>query len=269
MNKIYGQRSDLPVEVIKNGVFRINEFDGTNCYLVVGEKNALLIDCGTGFCDMRACVRQSTSLPIILAATHGHGDHIGGRGQFEKIYIHRDDCKRLNIFQGGMLFRKIFVKFNKPVTDHGFCTKDVLKPEFKTEIVPFDDGFVFDLGGKTVRAKHTPGHSKGSVAFIDEEDKIIFSGDNVCDALWMQLPGCTSIEEWLPSAKWLREASKTYDVYWGHRVAKLTTEYIAQVITWGEELVSKTKKNTLFYSIKQYPKQPDGIIYRTDRVLKK
>lgn len=176
-------RSDLPVTELAENVYLLNEFDGTNCYLVVGSEKALLIDCGTGFCDIRGAAEKLTDLPITLAATHGHGDHIGGAGQFEEIYIHRADCERLNKAQMSLLFRKAFLASNAPVKSHGFKTSDVKPGKYKAKIIPMDDGHIFDLGGKSVRVKHTPGHSRGSVAFIDEQDKIIFSGDNVCDAL--------------------------------------------------------------------------------------
>lgn len=51
-------RSDLPVTKLAENVYLLNEFDGTNCYLVVGEKRALLIDCGTGFCDLRGAAEK-------------------------------------------------------------------------------------------------------------------------------------------------------------------------------------------------------------------
>ena len=62
-------RSDLPVTKLAENVYLLNEFDGTNCYLVVGSEKALLIDCGTGFCDIRGAAEKLTDLPIILAAT--------------------------------------------------------------------------------------------------------------------------------------------------------------------------------------------------------
>lgn len=262
-------RNDLPIEKLSENVYRLNEFDGTNCYLIVGEEKAMLIDCGTGFCDIRGCVEKITDKPIILVATHGHGDHIGGLGQFEKLYIHREDNKLLNRLQRTYFARFLLTLFNKSVRDNGFSPFDIIKNKYKTQIIPIDDGCVFDLGGKTVRVHHTPGHSIGSVAYIDETDKIIFSGDNVCDALWMHLPGSTSIEEWLPGAKWLYDKSCDYRVYWGHRVANLTKEYIGTVIGWGEEILKHQKKNATISKITQYPAQPDGIIYRTGNVYKK
>lgn len=141
-------RSDLPVTKLAENVYLLNEFDGTNCYLVVGSEKALLIDCGTGFCDIRDAAEKLTDLPIILAATHGHGDHIGGAGQFEEIYIHRADCEMLNKAQMSLLFRKVFLAANAPVKSHGFKMGDVKPGKYKTKIIPMDDGHIFDLGGK-------------------------------------------------------------------------------------------------------------------------
>lgn len=262
-------RNDMPIEKLSENVYRLNEFDGTNCYLIEGEKKALLIDCGTGFCDIRGCAEKITDKPIILAATHGHGDHIGGLGQFEKLYMHKDDISAVNLIQKTYFARFMVTLFNKPVRDNGFSPFDIMKNKYKTKIVPIDDGYVFDLGGKIIRVHHTPGHSRGSVAYIDETDKIIFSGDNVCDALWMHLPGATSIEEWLPSAKWLYDMSSEYEVYWGHRVAHLSKEYIGTVIGWGEEILKTQKKNAVISKTVQYPNQADGIIYKTGNVYKK
>lgn len=257
----------IPITEIRKNVFLINEFDGTNCYLVVGTEKALLIDCGTGFCDLRKACEEITDLPITLIATHGHVDHIGGAGQFEKVYIHKDDCKFINKLQMTMLLRKAFLAGNDTIKANGFSSKNITKPKFKTEIIPIDENFTIELGGKVISIKHTPGHTVGSIAIIDEYDKIIFSGDNVCDALWMQLPGATTIEEWLPNAKWLYEKSKEYAVYWGHRTPKLESEYIKKVITWGEEIL-KNNQNTILSHTKQYPNQTDGIIYKTNKIHK-
>lgn len=261
-------RKDLPIKEICKNVYLINEFDGTNCYLIVGSEKALLIDCGTGFCDLRGACEEITDKPIILVATHGHCDHIGGAGQFESMYIHKDDCQLINKIQLSTLARKIFLASNPAVKAHGFTTKDVKKGKHKTNIVPISEGHSFNLGDKVITVHHTPGHTKGSIALIDDADKLVFSGDNVCDALWMQLPGATTLEEWLPSAHWLRKISKTHRVFWGHRVSELTTEYIDTVINWGTEII-KEHQNTRLPLTKQYPNQSDGIIYKTNKVRKK
>lgn len=259
----------LNVREIGKGVYLLDELSGANCYLVVGSEKALLVDCGTGYCDLKGTVESLTSLPVEVIATHGHVDHIGGAGAFKEIFIHYADTKPVNRIQFTVPARKLFASGIAGAKEQGMKISDVKKGEYKTKFIPIDESFRFDLGGKEIKIKHTPGHTVGSIAVIDETDKYIFSGDNVCDALWMFLPGSTSIEQWLPSAQWLYEMSKSYRIFWGHRNAELTSEYILQVVTWGREILAKTKKNALFSKKKQYPEREDGIIYMTGKVFKK
>lgn len=262
-------RSDLKVVKLKEGTYLLDEFGGTNCYLVIGTEKALLIDCGTGFCDLRGAVEKITDLPIEVVATHAHVDHMGGRHQFDKIYVHHDDWTWKNKIQCSYLFRKVAVRFIFPVRKEGIKSRDVHYPKKKAKIMLIDEGYEFDLGNKIIKVKHLPGHSVGSIALVDETDKTVFSGDCVCDALWLQLPGATTVEEWMPSAKWIEKMSLTHDVFWGHRVPKLQTEYISLVISWAEEILRSRKGNSILPRIKRYPDQEDGIVYRTSRIFAK
>lgn len=270
MKKTLPFRSDLPVTKITENVYLLDEFGGTNCYLVIGETGALLIDCGTGFCDLRGAVRKLTDLPLTVVATHGHVDHLGGAGQFEEIYVPEKDCNKTALkIHRSWAVRMAFFLYSNPVKLNGFKAGNLQKPEMDTKIIPFGEDKTFDLGGKVITVKNTPGHTRGSVALIDEKDGIVFCGDNVCDMLWLFVPGCSSVEEWMPGAQWLYEMSKTHRVFWGHRTPELSTEYIGQVIGYGKGILENTKKNAKFSKIAQYPKQPDGIFYRTGNVFKK
>ncbi|MBQ5996134.1 MAG: MBL fold metallo-hydrolase [Clostridia bacterium] len=263
------EKTVMPYEEISKGVYLINEYDGVNCYLVLGSEKALLIDCGTGTGDFKATVGKITDLPLSVLATHGHVDHIGGADQFPFVYVYRDDCKTLNRLQTSLLLRKLFVCANGAMKARGVGAKDVKKGAYKPKLVPIDESFTLDLGSKTITVKHTKGHTVGSIAVIDEEDGIIFSGDNVCDALWMHMPGAASLEEWLPGAQWLYEKSLKYKIYWGHRTPRLESDYILQVINWGKEILASHGKNSFLAKTKQYPAREDGIIYKTNKVYKK
>lgn len=259
---------DYPLTEIAKDTYLINEFDGTNCYLIVGDEKALLIDCGTGVSDLKGFCEKLCNKPIMLVATHGHCDHIGGAGQFSELYIHKEDTAFINRIQLTPFARKIFLLNMPDLKSHGFKLKDIKKGEYKTKIIPIEDGYRFELGGREITVHHTPGHSKGSIALIDEKEKLIFSGDNVCDALWMQLPGATSLEEWLPSAEWLYDMSENYRVFWGHRVPELKRDYIAKVIEWGKAII-ESEKNSPLPIKRQFPKQEDGIIYNAHKVHEK
>ena len=257
------------VTLLHDGIYLIDELGGTNCYLVVGTKKALLIDCGTGFADLLGTVRDITDLPLTVVATHGHVDHIGGAAPFPEIYVHKDDTAFLNRIQKSLFMRKVFALGAGDARRQGVKLSDVKRPDYKTKLIAIDESWSPDIGGKEIRIKHTPGHTKGSIAIIDETDKVIFSGDNVCDALWMFLPGAVTIEEWIPGAQWLYDMSLSYEVYWGHRTPRLESDYIMQVINWAKEIMADSEKNAFISRKKQYPDRVDGIIYRTGKIFRK
>ena len=44
---------NLPFYEFRPGIFEVDEFDCVSCFVVVGEKSALLLDVGTGVGDLR------------------------------------------------------------------------------------------------------------------------------------------------------------------------------------------------------------------------
>ncbi len=60
------------------------------------------------------------------------------------------------------------------------------------QFTPVSGGDVIELGGCPVRVLEMPGHTPGSVIFVDEGHKVVFTGDAVGSGVgvWMQLPNC-------------------------------------------------------------------------------
>ena len=82
----------LPYYEFADGIYEINEFDCVSVFVIVGSTRALVIDCGTGIGDLRWVIENKiTDKPYDVVATHNHGDHIGGAGFFDSIYIHPAD----------------------------------------------------------------------------------------------------------------------------------------------------------------------------------
>jgi len=54
-------------------------------YLLLGTKNAALIDTGMGVSNIRDEVEKLTSLPIVVINTHTHFDHTGDNFRFDEI----------------------------------------------------------------------------------------------------------------------------------------------------------------------------------------
>ena len=62
--------------------------DFTRCYLLVGDKIALLIDTGVSGGDLYGFCRTLTEQPIRVVNTHADPDHIAANGQFDSFYLH-------------------------------------------------------------------------------------------------------------------------------------------------------------------------------------
>ena len=80
----------LPYYEFCEGVFEIDEFDCVSIFVIVGERRALVLDCGTGIGDLRWVIENRiTDKPYDVVLTHNHGDHIGGAGFFDEVWIHQ------------------------------------------------------------------------------------------------------------------------------------------------------------------------------------
>lgn len=163
--------------------------------------------------------------------------------------MHRADVCLISEIYASRFMRKLFYRFQIELKRKGFTARDVWKPIEKTKIIPFGDGFEFDLGGKIIKTMHVPGHTLGSVAFIDDADGCLFVGDNAAPCLWMFLPHASTVEEWASSAEKLVESGEKYDVYWGHGDGRLTVESMKSTLETGRRLLAE-KKNSILPLIK-------------------
>ena len=47
------------------------------------------------------------------------------------------------------------------------------------DYINIDDGSIIDLGERTLECIHTPGHTDGSICFLDRKNRLLFSGDTI------------------------------------------------------------------------------------------
>ena len=152
--------------------------DGCTSYLVVGEKTGLVIDTGYAVDNICAYAQSLTEIPVLWAAnTHGHFDHTGGNGWFERAYM---SVKALEIARtpypskAGLNF-----PLDYPVTIVG-------------------DGDVIDLGVRVLEVFEVPAHAPSSIAFLDRRMSILFSGDEVARGVmlyWQQTEPQPTVEQ--------------------------------------------------------------------------
>lgn len=167
-------------EVIKfsDGVWTINEFNLDAMFYIEGNKRGLLIDTGTGVGDLKAVVDGIATKPYDVAVTHGHVDHAGGVRQWDEVWVHPADFSMVESLSIEM--RRFYAcQFaNSPDAVRPFTEDDITNYDRPLpKLLPLSDGQVFDLGGRKVSLIHTPGHTYGSVVFIDDKSRVLFSGD--------------------------------------------------------------------------------------------
>lgn len=158
--------------------YAINEFGLSAMYLLVGAERALLIDTCCGVCDLQKVVSGLTDLPLQVVLTHGHLDHVGGMGCFDQIYLHEKDWDLARDVKREELQNYVDA-FGKAggYQLYEYTAEDVRDYTRIPEFLPLMDGMVFDLGGRKVEAYEIPGHTAGSVTFLDVNNRIMFSGD--------------------------------------------------------------------------------------------
>jgi hydroxyacylglutathione hydrolase len=139
------------------------KFSGIGCvYLIRGEKN-ILIDAGEPRDkeELRSAIEKVVPLREIDAVllTHLHYDHIGGLLLFPNARIYADSEELENYVDNPEEF-----SFGVDLDAYEILKE---KCEFLGEEI---------FGFKIIRV---PGHTRGSVAILDEKRKLLFSGDTV------------------------------------------------------------------------------------------
>jgi len=168
------------VRKIAPGVHVLTEAGRVHSYLVEGTQYAALIDSGTGIGNIRTQVEALTKQPVVVLNTHGHWDHIGGNHYFEQIGIHTaeaDLLRKPRVTETAVQFLRSFQEEGDAApADAGETDIEIapVEPTFYLE-----QGQIIDLGGRQLQVWHTPGHSPGSVCFLDEEERQLFCGDTV------------------------------------------------------------------------------------------
>ena len=171
-------------------------------FLLVGEEKAALIDSGVNCPDASDIAKKLTSKPLILLNTHGDGDHTSGTNGFANIYIHPLDyigCEVKNRYPN-------------------------------TSMIPLNDGDIIDLGNRALKIIHIPGHTKGSVAFLDIANRVLYAGDSVQKGhIYMfGMKRCPELFE--KSLDKLIAIKSEYDcIYASHDSFMLSSDYVEKV----------------------------------------
>lgn len=171
---------------VGNGHLMYNE----SIYIVEGEEKALLIDAGTKIMDLDKIVAQITKKPVTLIATHVHGDHTGyAIKYFPELWINASDM----------------VMIRGKVEDF-----------YQGTLKYFEDGMVWDLGGRQIEVMFTPGHTPGSCTFFDKQRHYGFSGDSFGSTNLLLMTNFSTLMATTFRTKWYMEKHGITKLYPGH-----------------------------------------------------
>ncbi len=153
------------IHVLPSGAYQ------TNTYLVCpeGRTDAFFIDPGDDFQRLHEALAASGRTLSAILLTHGHFDHMLGAEPLQRetgamVYVSEKDAE--------MLFDAVKNAFDPKVSRLPLPT-----------LMDYD---VFEehieVCGVNLKVIPTPGHTRGSVCFYNEESAILFSGDTMFHA---------------------------------------------------------------------------------------
>jgi glyoxylase-like metal-dependent hydrolase (beta-lactamase superfamily II) len=172
-------------------------------YLIFGKDRVLLEDTGAGktvetgravsAVIAKWCARNKReSIPLIVAHSHSHGDHVSGDAQFQTMA------------NTAMV----------PLTVEG--TRDF----YKMSKWPEDPGTI-DLGGRVLDVIAIPGHDTLSVAFYDRQTGVLLTGDSL-------YPGRLYVRDF---PEFVRSTQRLVDFTKGKIIAHILGTHIEQAAT--------------------------------------
>ncbi len=162
------------VERLGSDTFAIAEpryFRDVYSYLIIGEREALLIDSGSPLRDIGLVVAQLTDKPVSVIATHLHFDHVGNHTRFAKVLMPALDHLRARTRDG---------YFVPEPQEHMGQVEGYAIPGWQVGDW-WSVGTELDLGGRAVTLLATPGHTPDSISIWDKANNRLFMGDYAGD----------------------------------------------------------------------------------------
>lgn len=185
--------------------FRLEMLGRVNCYLLYGTERGMLIDCGFGLEPLKPLVDALCPVPYDVCITHADGDHIGAFYEWDRVWLHpadnalAHDLEHINFqrFTGMHTVLNPMLIPEEGDNPNNFYRMDELSPVVLTEadypeLLPLQDGQLFNLGGRTITVLNLPGHTMGSTVYLDSATRILFSGDAISAASDIKLITATA-----------------------------------------------------------------------------
>jgi glyoxylase-like metal-dependent hydrolase (beta-lactamase superfamily II) len=192
----------LVIKKLDDNIWTFNEAVETtgpqmDAYLITGANRALVIDTLQEETSLYKKVRELTDLPIDVLISHGHLDHAGvsTKDFYDagcRIYMDEKDLPLITIWGRDAAW-----------------------------FSPLREGQCFDIGGYCLEALACPGHTPGSMVFLERNKHHLYTGDAIgAGVFWMQIPGALPLREFRKNVGRLWDEvkdMKDLKIHTGHR----------------------------------------------------
>jgi glyoxylase-like metal-dependent hydrolase (beta-lactamase superfamily II) len=149
-------------------------------------------------------------LPVVLVNTHADRDHFGGNAGFPAASMHPAEFANYAAQAGG-----------------------------GAAVLPLWEGDVIDIGGRSFEVLLIPGHTPGSIALLDRENRILIVGDTISSDPVFIFGESRNIPAFIASLKKLEALSGAYDlVYPSHGSFPLGKEAVTAQREAAERLLA-------------------------------
>ena len=198
---------DQQIIQMNRNTWRIED-NGVRVFLLTGTEKALLIDSGMQMRNAKDIAETLTSLPVELLNTHAEPDHIGSNGQFGSFYMHPDE----EAYYRGM--------------------------GMGGTVIPVRDGDELDLGNRKLKIIHLPGHTAGSIAVLDESNRVLISGDPVQENGRIYMFGeHRNFGDYIESLEKLEKMRESFDELWpSHANIPVSPDIIVKLIEGAKKV---------------------------------
>ena len=225
---------------ISESTTAITSINDVRCFLIEGEREAILIDTGVGIGDLREYVSGLSAKPLrAVLLTHGHCDHAGGVSGFENVYLNQADMNLVGIHTA----RDMRMGYIRNVMKDGWqeeMVQDIL-PSYRGKYEDLRDGMRFSLGNVTLRTLALKGHTPGMMCVLNEEERWLLLGDACNTFTFMFDAYASSIEEYHKTLiSFKNEYGSLFDtVYLSHGPLAFEPSLIDENIELCEEILKK------------------------------
>ena len=209
-------------------------------FLLVGNKRALLVDSGKTVSNAREIAESLTDLPITLINTHTDSDHTVCNHQFDTVLMNPAEY---------MYYKKVQNR--------------------KGKLEPVWDGDIIELGDRPIEVITVPGHTPGSIALLDINNRVLIGGDGIQNGRIFLFGPQRELEAYLYSLKKIERLETRFDfVYPSHSQFPAAENTVKRLIAGVERIlrgeVSSTPSEFMGTPIKEYDIGVATILYDAD-----